>query len=122
MLAVFLAFLVGAAVGAGLTMQLGGAVTEVMTFVSAWRIPALMTYPRNAHGSAGGATTTATGEVEAAVEPPQATLAGSAVAASGHGAVPAPPGWELNDAAKAAAAAESATPEGRVVEANNQTS
>ena len=36
------------AVGAGTTMKLGGGITELMTLLFAWRIPALMAYPRSA--------------------------------------------------------------------------
>ena len=80
-----------AQVGAGTTMKLGGVITELMTALFAWRIPALLTYPRGASGSgtAGGA---ASGGGLAAV--PDAT--------PGSGRV-ADDVWELNDAAVLAA-------------------
>ena len=43
----YVAAMVGG-VGAGTTMKLGGGITELMTLLIAWRIPALMSYPRRA--------------------------------------------------------------------------
>ena len=87
-------------IGAGATMQLGGVITELMTALSAWRIPALLTYPRGA--SAGGADGGA----------PSTSAELAAVSEGGERAEPAGGGddaWQLNDAAKAAAALETQT-------------
>ena len=62
----YVAAMVGA-VGAGVTMRLGGVLTEVMTILSVWRIPALITQgtqlvatPPAEAAPAGTATSTAT--------------------------------------------------------------
>ena len=67
----YVAAMVGA-VGAGTTMKLGGAITELMTLLIAWRIPALMSYPRPAAGDVGSssrASEAASAGLAAAVDP-----------------------------------------------------
>ena len=85
-----------ATIGAGLTMQIGGVVTELMTGFFAWRIPALLTYPKGVNDVA--SRTAAAGAAE-----PQADSNGLAAVPEASGRAGADDAWQLNDAARAAA-------------------
>jgi len=110
---VYVAFMVSQ-IGAGLTMQLGGVVTELMTGLSAWRIPALLTYPRTPgttqrpSAGTGSASQPSSKELSAVADPstPMAQqtqqLEGPDDDAADHRKIP----WsEMNDAAREAATA-----------------
>ena len=79
----YVGFMVSA-IGAGATMKIGGVVTEMMTGISAWRIPALLTYKGDTESNS------ATAALPTVQEEPKDD------------------GWEMNDAAKAAMELEEA--------------
>ena len=88
-----------ATIGAGLTMQIGGVVTELMTGFFAWRIPALLTYPRGANDVA---SRTAAAET-AGTQADGSGLAAVPEHGAGAGGSAEDDAWQLNDAARAAA-------------------
>ena len=103
-------------IGAGVTMMIGGGVTEVMTALSCWRIPALLTYPKVPSSSSGGASSSSSsGGSEAGVHATAGlnAAADSSSGGEGDGSSKNAAGgeidaaWtELNDAAKAAQAGD----------------